>query len=116
MEEDYYLDREDGRRPGEDGRRPCDDERDEDVRQTRGLEGQGTRGLEGQGTRGLDDRERAIDERGTRAIDERGHGECCDECQRSCKRQFWTELLKTVAKVAGVVLAAFGLQSFSAED
>ena len=93
MEEDYYVDR-------EDGRRPCDDERDEDVRQTRGLEGQGTRGL--------DDRERAIDER--------GHGECCDECRRTCKRQFWTELLKTVAKVAGVVLAAFGLQSFSAED
>ena len=52
----------------------------------------------------------------TRTIDERGHGECCDECRRSCKRQFWTELLKTVAKVAGVVLAAFGLQSFNAED
>ena len=101
MEEDYYVDR-------EDGRRPCDDERDEDVRQTRGLEGQGTRGL--------DERERPIDERGSRAIDERGHGECCDECRRSCKRQFWTELLKTVAKVAGVVLAAFGLQSFNAED
>ena len=101
MEEDYYVDR-------EDGRRPCDDERDEDVRQTRGLEGQGTRGLEGLGSRSLDDRERAIDER--------GHGECCDECRRSCKRQFWTELLKTVAKVAGVVLAAFGLQSFNAED
>ena len=61
-----------------------------------------------------DARQRCDD--GTRAIDERGHGECCDECRRSCKRQFWTELLKTVAKVAGVVLAAFGLQSFNAED
>ena len=61
-----------------------------------------------------DARQRCED--GSRTIDQRGHGECCDECRRTCKRQFWTELLKTVAKVAGVVLAAFGLQSFNAED
>ncbi len=38
------------------------------------------------------------------------------ECRRSCRRKFWTEMLKTVAKVAGVVLAAFGLSSFDQED
>lgn len=40
------------------------------------------------------------------------HGECCDDCKRTCKRNFWTEVLKTVTKVAGVILAAMGLQSF----
>ena len=44
------------------------------------------------------------------------HGECCDECKLTCKRNFWTELLRTVTKIAGVVLAALGLQSFGAED
>ncbi len=38
------------------------------------------------------------------------------ECRRTCRRHFWTELLKTVAKVAGVVLAAFGLSSFDQES
>ena len=44
------------------------------------------------------------------------HGECCEECKRTCRRQFWTEVLKTVAKVAGAVLAVFGLQSFQEGD
>ena len=39
------------------------------------------------------------------------HGECCDECKRTCKRHFWTEVLKTVVKVATAVMAAFGLAS-----
>ena len=39
-----------------------------------------------------------------------------DECRKSCRRNFWIELFKTVAKVAGVVLAAFGLSSFNEED
>ena len=38
------------------------------------------------------------------------------ECRKSCRRNFWIELFKTVAKVAGVVLAAFGLSSFNEED
>ena len=45
-----------------------------------------------------------------------GHGSCCDECRRTCKRNFWTEVLRTVTKVAGVILAAFGLSSFEADD
>ena len=44
------------------------------------------------------------------------HGQCCDECKRTCRRNFWTEVLKTVTKVAGVVLAAFGLQSFGEDS
>ena len=44
------------------------------------------------------------------------HGECCEECKRTCRRNFWTEVLKTVTKVAGVVLAAFGLQSFGEDS
>ncbi len=39
-----------------------------------------------------------------------------NECRRTCRRHFWAELLKTIAKVAGVVLAAFGLSSFDQED
>ena len=38
------------------------------------------------------------------------------ECRQRCKRSFWTEFLRTIAKVAGVVLAAFGLQSFDQTD
>ena len=59
------------------------------------------------------------DENGT---DEWCHGRNPDEprsyaeCRRQCRRNFWTQLLTTVAKVAGVVLAAFGLQSFQTED
>ena len=37
------------------------------------------------------------------------HGECCDECKKTCKRNFWTEVLRTVVKVGTAVLAAFGL-------
>ena len=37
------------------------------------------------------------------------HGECCEECKRTCKRNFWTEVLRTVVKIGTAVLAAFGL-------
>ena len=39
-----------------------------------------------------------------------------DECRKSCRRNLFVELLKTVAKVAGVILAALGLSSFGEED
>ena len=38
------------------------------------------------------------------------------ECRKSCRRNLLVELLKTVAKVAGVILAAMGLSSFGEED
>ena len=44
------------------------------------------------------------------------HGECCDECKRTCKRNFWTEVLRTVVKIGTAVLAAFGLASGVADD
>ena len=44
------------------------------------------------------------------------HGECCDECKKTCKRHFWTEVLKTIVKVGTAVLAAFGLASCVEED
>ena len=37
------------------------------------------------------------------------HGECCEECKRTCKRNFWTTVLQTIVKVGTAVLAAFGL-------
>ena len=37
------------------------------------------------------------------------HGECCEECKRTCKRNFWTEVLRTVVKIGTAVLAALGL-------
>ena len=37
-------------------------------------------------------------------------------CRRSCRRNFWIELLKTAGKIAGVILAAFGLSSFNEEN
>lgn len=47
---------------------------------------------------------------------QQAHGECCDECKRTCKRNFWTEILRTVVKVSTIVLAALGLGSFTSED
>ena len=38
------------------------------------------------------------------------------DCRRTCRRNLFVELLKTVAKVAGVILAAMGLSSFNEED
>ena len=38
------------------------------------------------------------------------------ECRKSCRRNFWIELLKTASKIAGVILAAFGLSSFNEEN
>ena len=38
------------------------------------------------------------------------------DCRRSCRRNFWIELFKSAAKIAGVVLAALGLsQDFTIE-
>ncbi len=39
------------------------------------------------------------------------HGECCEECKKTCKRNFWTTVLQTIIKVGTAVLAAFGLAS-----
>lgn len=38
------------------------------------------------------------------------------DCRRECRRNLFVELLKTVAKIAGVILAAMGLSSFNEED
>ena len=38
------------------------------------------------------------------------------DCRRECRRNLFVELLKTVAKIAGVILAAMGLSSFGEED
>ena len=38
------------------------------------------------------------------------------DCRRTCRRNLVVELLKTVAKIAGVILAAMGLSSFNEED
>ena len=38
------------------------------------------------------------------------------DCRQTCRRNLFVELLKTVAKVAGVILAAMGLSSFNEED
>ena len=35
------------------------------------------------------------------------------ECRKTCRRNFWIELFKSAAKIAGVVLAALGLSSFN---
>ena len=47
---------------------------------------------------------------------ENKHGECCEECKRTCKRNFWTEVLRTIVKVGTAVMAAFGLSSFAQEE
>ena len=44
------------------------------------------------------------------------HGECCEECKRTCKRNFWTEVLRTVVKIGTAVLAALGLAGFGSEE
>jgi len=43
------------------------------------------------------------------------HGECCEDCKRTCKRNFWTSILNTVIKISTIVLAALGLQSVKEE-
>ena len=45
-----------------------------------------------------------------------GHGECCEECKKTCKRHFWAEVLRTFVKVGTAVLAAFGLASCIGEE
>ena len=44
------------------------------------------------------------------------HGECCEECKKTCKRNFWTTVLQTIVKVGTAVLAAFGLASCVNEE
>ena len=44
------------------------------------------------------------------------HGECCDECKKTCKRNFWTEVLRTVVKIGTTILAAFGIAHGVPED
>ena len=44
------------------------------------------------------------------------HRECCEECKKTCKRHFWTEVLRTIVKVGTAVLAAFGIASCIEED
>jgi len=41
------------------------------------------------------------------------HGECCEDCKRTCRRNFWTSILNTVIKISTLVLAALGIQSFN---
>ena len=38
------------------------------------------------------------------------------DCRLTCRRNFWIELFKSAAKIAGVVLAALGLSSFNEEN
>ena len=45
-----------------------------------------------------------------------GLHECCEECKKTCKRNFWTEVLRTIVKVGPAVLAAFGLSSCIGEN
>ena len=45
-----------------------------------------------------------------------GREEILEDCRRSCRRTYWIELFKTIAKVAGVILAALGLSSFEESD
>jgi len=49
--------------------------------------------------------------------DETSHAELEEriraDCKRTCRRNFWIELFKSAAKIAGVVLAALGLSSFN---
>ena len=42
--------------------------------------------------------------------------DCFEECKKTCKRNFWTEVLRTLVKVGTAVLAAFGLASCVEED
>ena len=42
--------------------------------------------------------------------------QCLEECRRTCKRHFWTEMLRAIVKVSTIVLAAFGLSSFDSSD
>lgn len=44
------------------------------------------------------------------------HGECCEECKKTCKRHFWTTVLQTLVKIGTAVLAAFGLASCIEDD
>ena len=44
------------------------------------------------------------------------HGECCDECRKTCRRNFWTQMLRTITKIGTGIMAAFGLSSFMGEE
>jgi hypothetical protein len=66
------------------------------------------------------DAEKVPSSDGTTETDETNRAELEErvrrDCRRECRRNLFVELLKTVAKVAGVILAAMGLSSFNEED
>lgn len=41
------------------------------------------------------------------------HGECCEECKQTCKRSFWTQMLRSITKIATLLLAALGVNSIN---
>jgi len=43
------------------------------------------------------------------------HGDCCEDCKRTCRRNFWTSILNSIIKVSTIILAALGIQSFKEE-
>lgn len=55
---------------------------------------------------------KTMEESGNQTDLELEHGECCNECKSTCKRNFWTSVLNAIIKIATIVLAGFGLQSF----
>ena len=61
-------------------------------------------------------RRRDEDSDSSTAADGEGAPTSVEECQRTCRRKFWTELVAGIAKIAGVILAALGVSSFTTED
>ena len=66
------------------------------------------------------DAEKVPSSDGTTETDETNRAELEErvrrDCRRECRRNFWIELFKSAAKIAGVVLAALGLSSFNEEN
>ena len=66
------------------------------------------------------DAEKVPSSNGTTETDETNRAELEErvrrDCRRTCRRNFWIELFKSAAKIAGVVLAALGLSSFNEEN
>ena len=61
-------------------------------------------------------RRHGSDSDGADTTDDARHDGTNEDCQRTCRRHFWTELLRSVTKIAGIVLAAFGLSSFTEDS
>ena len=85
-----------------------------DAASKRGLESTGQERAGGRKRCGKASCEKPHDE--AEASEQESREDILDECRKTCRRNFWTEMLKTIAKVAGVVLAAFGLSSFDQES